>query len=128
MEVNLSSELLKKIDEAAKKQNMSRSRYIVNCTEKMLSNGDNSGKQSVQLADRAADNALAMQVESLNSQLAHKDDVIKMKDERIRDLEGDIGWLRSEYSKKDAQLSRFLLPAAEMKPVEKKEYLGLFET
>jgi uncharacterized protein (DUF3084 family) len=86
---------------------MSRSRYIVYCTERTLSNGDNSG----QLADIATDNILAREVEALNSQLAHKDDVIKMKDERIRNLEGDIGWLRSEYSKKDAQLSQFLLPA-----------------
>jgi uncharacterized protein (DUF3084 family) len=101
---------------------MSRSRYIVYCTERALSNGDNSGQQPVQHADTATDNALARQVENLNAQLAHKDEVIKMKDERIRDLEGDIGWLRSEYSKKDAQLSQFVLPAVELKSDEKKGF------
>jgi uncharacterized protein (DUF3084 family) len=99
---------------------VSRSRYIVYCTERALSNGDNSGQQPGQHADTATDNALARQVENLNAQLAHKDEVIEMKDERIWDLEGDIGWLRFEYSKKDAQLSQFLLPAAETKPVEKR--------
>lgn len=70
---------------------MSRSRYIVHCIERALSTGDNSGQHSGQLADKAADNVLARQVEALNSQLAHKDEVIKIKDENIRKLEGDIG-------------------------------------
>jgi len=175
--INVPSELLKRIDETAKNKSMSRSRYVVYCTEKMLSNVDNSGQQSGQLADIEADNALAREVETLNSQLVHKDEIIKIsnermqelentlnsqlvhkdeiikirdekiqklendigwqvdalnaqlghkeelikiKDESIRKLEDNIGWLRSEYSKKDAQLSQFLLPSAEKKPEGKK--------
>ena len=48
-----------------------------------------------------------------------------MKDERIRNLEDINGWLRLEYSKKDAQLSQFLLPAAQEKPIEKKRVYGI---
>ena len=85
---------------------MSRSRYIVNCTENTLSNGDNSG----QLADIATDNILAREVEAVTSQLAHKEEIIKMKDERIRDLEATMGWLKGEYAKLNDRLNALLLP------------------
>lgn len=70
-----------------KNKDTSRSRFIVNCVEKILSSVDNGTQQSGQpqtTVDNTMDNGLSMQVDALRLELIQRDERMICKKYTIR--------------------------------------------
>lgn len=64
---------------------------------------------------RTAEEPPANLIESLRVELAHKDAIIQLKDDRIKDLQNSGGWLISEFTKLSRLNEKLLLPAVPIK-------------
>ena len=95
----LDANLLSDVDRIANEREISRSRQI----------------SDIIRAYFAPQKPSTSQVELLENQLAHKDEVIALKDEEITNLKEQNGHLWLSFTECNERLSNFLLPAPQPK-------------
>ncbi len=62
---------------------------------------------------------LINEIDSLKVELIHKEQIIKIMDDRVKDLQNHNGFLISEYSRLTRLNEQLLLPPAPIEPVKK---------
>lgn len=67
--------------------------------------------------DSTPDSKAILEIESLKTELAHKNEIIRIREESIRDLQLQTGFLISEFQKLTGMYEKSLMPA----PVEIKK-------
>ena len=92
--MNLDTSLLSDVDDAATKQEKSRSRFIADVLRTYFSPKEPSSNE----------------VALLNKQIEHLNEIITIRENEITELREREGFLRMEYSKCNDRLNRYLLP------------------
>ncbi|NJD76302.1 MAG: hypothetical protein FIB08_04295 [Candidatus Methanoperedens sp.] len=62
---------------------------------------------------------LNKEIDSLKAELTHKEQIIKIMDDRVKDLQNHNGFLISEYSRLTRLNEQLLLPPAPIEPIKK---------
>ena len=78
----LDEKVIEKVDEEASKKSISRSKQIARCLEEYF--------------EPSYDET---EIERLKREIEHRDELIQAKEERIKDLQTQLGWLQTEHSK-----------------------------
>jgi metal-responsive CopG/Arc/MetJ family transcriptional regulator len=97
----LDDDLIMNLDKIAGERNLSRSRLILDILKKYISD---SASTTSEPASPSSD---------ILKELEMRDRIIAAKDETIRKLDDDIGFLRLEYQKMSSINDRLLMPGQE---------------